>query len=61
MVFGIFGVMIWEKGGYDFKVKGVFDDNGCFMVVINWNFDFGDVWEWVENVFYFFEYLIYVY
>ncbi|NIQ55849.1 MAG: DUF4159 domain-containing protein, partial [Gammaproteobacteria bacterium] len=30
-------------------VGGIFDDEGRLMVVINWNTDLGDAWEWAED------------
>ncbi len=36
---------------YDGKVpyvRGIFDDEGRLMVVINWNTDLGDAWEWAD-------------
>src|SRR5690606_23717405 len=30
-------------------VRGIFDDDGRLMVVINWNTDLGDAWEWADN------------
>lgn len=39
----------WERDGYVPAVRGIFDDEGRLMVVINWNTDLGDAWEWAEN------------
>ena len=39
----------WEQDGYYPAVKGIFDDEGRLMVVINWNTDLGDAWEWAER------------
>ena len=36
----------WEKGGYEAKLRAIEDDNGRAMVLINWNTDMGDGWEW---------------
>ena len=36
----------WERDGYYPAVRGIFDDQGRLMVVINWNTDLGDAWEW---------------
>jgi Domain of unknown function (DUF4159) len=36
----------WEKGGYTAQLKAIEDDNGRAMVLINWNTDMGDGWEW---------------
>jgi hypothetical protein len=39
----------WEQDGYEAKVRGIFDGKGRLMVVINWNTDLGDAWEWAEQ------------
>lgn len=49
---GTMGGPTWERDGYYPKVRGVFDDHGRLMVVINWNSDLGDAWEWAEDPFY---------
>jgi hypothetical protein len=36
----------WEKGGFAAKLRAIEDDNGRAMVLINWNTDSGDGWEW---------------
>jgi hypothetical protein len=36
----------WEKGGYVAGLKAIEDDDGRAMVLINWNTDMGDGWEW---------------
>jgi hypothetical protein len=36
----------WEKGGYEGTLRAIEDDNGRAMVLINWNTDMGDGWEW---------------
>ena len=36
----------WEKGGYTAHLRAIEDDNGRAMVLINWNTDMGDGWEW---------------
>jgi hypothetical protein len=36
----------WEKGGYTATLRAIEDDNGRAMVLINWNTDMGDGWEW---------------
>lgn len=33
-------------------VKGVFDDSGRLVMVVNGNTDLGDAWEWAENPYY---------
>ena len=37
---------MWEKGGYEAKLRAIVDDAGRAMVLINWNTDMGDGWEW---------------
>ena len=46
---GRYGGPTWENGGYTPHVRGIFDDDGRLMVVINWNTDLGDAWEWAED------------
>lgn len=36
----------WEKGGYEGMLRAIEDDAGRAMVLINWNTDMGDGWEW---------------
>jgi hypothetical protein len=36
----------WEKGGYVPHLRGILDETGRPMVLINWNTDMGDGWEW---------------
>jgi hypothetical protein len=36
----------WEKGGYIATLRAIEDDTGRAMVLINWNVDMGDGWEW---------------
>jgi len=38
----------WERDGYEPFVRGIFDDEGRLMVLINGNTDLGDAWEWAE-------------
>jgi hypothetical protein len=42
----------YEQDGYVPHVLGIFDDHDRLMVVINWNTDLGDAWEWAENPYY---------
>jgi hypothetical protein len=37
-----------EKDGYTPFCRGIFDEKGRLMVVINANTDLGDAWEWAE-------------
>jgi hypothetical protein len=36
----------WEKGGFTPHLRAILDDAGRPMVLINWNTDMGDGWEW---------------
>ncbi|MGH9340228.1 MAG: DUF4159 domain-containing protein [Acidobacteriota bacterium] len=38
----------WEKGGYNARYMGIQDESGRLMVMINYNVDLGDAWEWAE-------------
>ena len=38
-----------EYDGYVPRLRGIFDDDGRLMVLINWNTDLGDAWEWADN------------
>ena len=58
---GISGGPTWEKDGYDPKLRGIFDERGRVMVVINWNTDLGDAWEWAENPYYPLKFSTYAY
>jgi hypothetical protein len=40
----------WEKGGYVATLRAIEDDRGRAMVLINWNTDMGDGWEWSNAV-----------
>ena len=44
-----FGGQTYERDGYVPFVKGIEDDDGRLMVIINWNTDLGDAWEWAEQ------------
>ena len=43
------GGRTWEQDGFEAHVRGIFDDKGRLMVLINWNTDLGDAWEWAER------------
>lgn len=49
---GARGYQTHERDGYVPYVRGIFDDEGRLMVVINWNTDLGDAWEWAESPYY---------
>jgi hypothetical protein len=38
----------YEKDGYTARYAGIYDDNERIMVMINFNSDLGDAWEWAE-------------
>ncbi len=39
----------YEYDGYVPHVRGIFDDEGRLMVLVNWNTDLGDAWEWADD------------
>jgi hypothetical protein len=39
----------WEKDGYEAHCRGIFDERGRLMMLINWNTDLGDAWEWADD------------
>ena len=41
-----------EYDGYTPHVRGIFDDAGRLMMLINWNTDLGDAWEWADDPYY---------
>lgn len=38
----------YEQDGYIPHCRGIFNDSGRLMVIINWNTDLGDAWEWAD-------------
>ena len=38
-----------EYDGIVPHARGIFDDDGRLMVLINWNTDLGDAWEWADD------------
>ncbi len=42
----------YSESGGDAVVKAMFDEKGRLMVVINFDTDLGDAWEWAENPYY---------
>ena len=42
----------YEQDGYVPHCRGIFDKDGRLIVVINWNTDMGDAWEWAESPYY---------
>ncbi|MBW3534904.1 MAG: DUF4159 domain-containing protein [Gemmatimonadetes bacterium] len=51
----------WECAGCTPRVRGIFDDERRLMVVINFNTDLGDAWEWAEDPYYPLEYSTYAF
>ena len=58
---GVRGWATHERDGYEPFVKGIFDEKGRLMVIVNWNTDLGDAWEWAENPYYPLKYSTYAY
>jgi len=58
---GVRGGPTHERDGFIPMVKGIHDDNGRLMVVINWNTDLGDAWEWADDPYYPLKYSLYAY
>ncbi len=58
---GISGGPTYEKDGYHPQLRGIFDEQGRLIVVINWNTDLGDAWEWAENPYYPLKFSTYAY
>ena len=42
----------WEHDGYTPTRRGIYDDDGRLMVVINFNVDMGDAWEMADQPWY---------
>jgi hypothetical protein len=49
---GIPGARTWQRDGYQAHVRGILDEKGRLMVIINWNTDLGDALEWAEDPWY---------
>ncbi len=58
---GVRGGPTHQSDGYVPMVKGIHDKNGRLMVIINWNTDLGDAWEWADNPYYPLKYSTYAY
>ena len=58
---GLRGGPTWERDGYEPHSRGISDDDGRLMVLINWNSDLGDAWEWAESPYYPLEYSTFAY
>ncbi len=42
----------YEKDGYVPHFRGIYDEDGRIMVMINFNSDLGDAWEWADSPYY---------
>ncbi|MEZ4415461.1 MAG: DUF4159 domain-containing protein [Gemmatimonadota bacterium] len=51
----------YERDGIVPHIRGIHDDKGRLMMVINWNSDLGDAWEWSERPEYPFDLSSYAY
>ena len=51
----------WERDGVTPHVRGISDEDGRLMVLINWNTDLGDAWEHADDPRYPLEYATYAY
>ena len=58
---GVRGGPTYERDGFIPVVRGIHDENGRLMVIINWNTDLGDAWEWADNPQYPLKYSTYAY
>lgn len=50
-----------ERDGTVPAIRGILDDEGRVMVLISWNSDLGDAWEWAEQSCYPLEYSTYAF
>ena len=50
-----------EYDGVIPHTRGIYDDDGRLMVLINWNTDLGDAWEWADDPSYPLRYSNYAY
>jgi hypothetical protein len=50
-----------ERDGYVPHVRAIFDEEDRLLVLINWNTDLGDAWEWAEDPWYPLTYSNYAY
>ena len=48
-IYTYFRGQTWEEDGYVPHWRGIYDDNGRLMVVINFNMDLGDAWEHADT------------
>ncbi len=57
----IYGGSTTECYGCLPQVKGIYDEDGRLMVVINFNTDLGDAWEWADDPYYPLKFSTYAY
>lgn len=57
----VYGGPTHEYDGYVPRVRGIFDDDGRLMVLVNWNTDLGDAWEWADDPYYPLKFSTYAY
>jgi hypothetical protein len=56
------GGRTWERADAQIPfVRGILDDDGRLMVIINGNTDLGDAWEWAEDPYYPLKYSTFAY
>ena len=55
------GHITWEQDGFEPECKGIWDDQGRLLVVINHNTDLGDAYEWMDTKEYPYEFSSYAY
>lgn len=58
---GRMGGSTFEQDGFVPTVRGIHDADGRLMVLINWNTDLGDAWEWADDPYYPLQYSTYAY
>lgn len=58
---GVRGGPTWEWDGYVPHLRAIFDDHERLLVLISWNSDLGDAWEWADDPFYPLQYSNYAY
>jgi len=49
---GRWGGRTWEQDGYVPHLRGILDGEGRLLVLISWNSDLGDAWEWADDPYY---------
>jgi hypothetical protein len=42
----------WERDGYVPYLRGIYDEHGRLLVLISYNSDLGDAWEWADDPYY---------